>query len=200
MRCRFFRCYFITSGENLLGMNALLKLLTLCLSKDINNIMGLVLMMSLLNGHKGSVLQCLQERSIGWNTFIDTNHHPPTSLQCASRIFVLYTCLHMYCNTNTHLQVSQRPRVSVFRAEKVTDLSLAWMDSFLSAWAADCLYIYQFRGNAQFSCLCLCFSFACWLGQNQRSGFLFCLDLIGTFKLQYLSPTLPLLWAQKDWC
>lgn len=33
--------YFMTSGENLLGINALLKWLTLYLSKDRNSIMGL---------------------------------------------------------------------------------------------------------------------------------------------------------------
>lgn len=126
------------------------------------------------------------KRETGWNMFIDTIHHWPISLQYATRIFVIYTYLHMHSHANTHLQISWRPRVSVFGADKDTDLirsSVAWIIlSCLDCWKEHIAFsqpgllaviFLSFLCSAQLSCWCLCFSFAYWVSQKQTSGFLF---------------------------
>lgn len=175
-------------------------------------------MMSLLSGHRGSVLlQCLQERD--WVEHICRQN---TSLAYFTAAYTENICLVlMLVHENTHLQISWKPHASVFRADKDTDLirnSVAWIVlSSLNCWMKHIVFSQPgllviiflcFLCNVQLSCLCLCFKFACWWSQIQTSGFLFIahffLNPISTFQCFQcpqrnsraalcICPTLPLL-------
>lgn len=166
MRCRFFRCYFITLAQGSTGNHGIIKIFNSVYVKRSQlyywTAVFLLLMMSLLSGHRGSVLfQSLQERY-----WVEHIHRHNTSL-------AHFTIVHKQNICHVHNNKCISADLEVHVSDKDTDLirsSVTWIVSLglldgthtlLSAWTAGC-YISQFPPQCLVAMfLGLWFLFAC---------------------------------------